>query len=79
MELPAAISLTGTFPTIKLPEWITGSSSVETRLNGSVSSACAWTTDVTSGRATKNRRIDGALQIGLALVLDGLALLIELD
>ena len=48
-----AISHTGTLPPMKLPEWITGSSGVATRPNGSVSSAWACTTAVTSGRASK--------------------------
>ena len=47
------ISHTGTLPPMKLPEWITGCSGSLTRPNGSVSSACACTTAVTSGRASK--------------------------
>ena len=38
---------------MKLPEWITGSQLVAAMPNGSVSSACACTTAMTSGRASK--------------------------
>jgi len=79
MELPGAISLTGTFPPIKLPEMDHG---LQRRRDETewqrVFGVCmdhrrhVWS-------CLKNRRMDEALQIGLALVLDGLALLIELD
>jgi hypothetical protein len=51
---------------MKLPEWITGCSGVLIRPNG-------------SGPRLQYRGVDEALKIGLTLVADRLALLIELD
>jgi len=53
----SAMSQTGTSDPIKLPAWITGRSFVAAAmLKGRVSSAWAWTTAMTSGRASRSRR-----------------------
>jgi hypothetical protein len=48
----SAMSHTGTSAPMKLPEWITGRSGVLVTVNGSTASAWAWTTAITSGRAS---------------------------
>ncbi len=73
------MSHTGTLPPMKLPEWITGSSGFVDQAERQRVLGVGMHHRHHVGPRLEDRRMDEAFQIRLALVVDRLALLIELD